>query len=102
MVEVDEDDLVAQARGGTDLDVLVGRHDAALAQARPGADDDRGAGPEVEAAAIADAAAVAQRHDRAGCEVEAHAAAQPRPSADREAAPVAQAGQGEAEHRRAA
>jgi hypothetical protein len=102
VVEVDEDDLVAQARGGADLDALVGRDDAALAQARLGADDHRGAGSEVQAAAIADAAAVAQREDRAGREVEAHAAPQPRPPAGREAAAVAQAGQGEAEHRRAA
>src|SRR3954467_8706819 len=51
VVEVDEDDLVAQARGGADLDALVGRHDAALAQARAGADDHRRAGAEVKAAA---------------------------------------------------
>ena len=42
--------------------------------------DDRGAGADVEAAAVADAAAVAERHDGAGREVEAHAASQPRPA----------------------
>ena len=64
MVEVDEHDLVAQARAGADLDALVGGDDAALAQARAGADGDRGAGADVEAAAVADAAAVAQRRRR--------------------------------------
>ena len=61
VVEVDEHDLVLQAGAGADLDALVGRDDAALAQARVGADGDRGAGAEVEAAAVADAAAVAER-----------------------------------------
>ena len=34
VVEVDEDDLVLQAGTGPDLDALVGRDDAALAQVR--------------------------------------------------------------------
>ena len=102
MVEVDEDDFVLQAGTGPDLDALVGRHDAALAQVRPGADHDRGAGADMKAAVIADAAAVGEREDRPGPEVQAHAAPEPRPAADREAATIAQAGQSEAEHRRAA
>src|SRR5204862_5783181 len=57
VVEVDEDDLVLQAGLGPDLDALVGGDHAALAQARAGAEGDRGARAEMEAAAIADAAA---------------------------------------------
>jgi hypothetical protein len=102
VVEVDEDDLVAQARAGADLDALVGRDDAALAQAGVGADGDRGAGTDVEATVVADAAAVAERDDGAGPEVEAHATAQPGTAGGRQAAAGAQAGEGEAQHRRAA
>ena len=102
VVEVDEHDLVLEPCAGADLDALVGRDDAALAQAGAGADGDRSAGAEVEAAAGADAAAVGQRHDRARLEVEAHAAAEPRAAADGEAAAGAKAGEGEAQHRGAA
>jgi hypothetical protein len=56
----------------------------------------------VEATAIADAAAVAQRHDGARVEVEAHAAPEPGAAGDGETAAGAQAGKGEAQHRRAA
>ena len=102
VVEVDEYDLVAQPGAGPDLDALVGRDHAALAQERPGPDGDRGAGTDVEAAAVADAAAVAQGDDGARREVEAHAASQPWAAGDRQPAAGAQAGKDEAQHRRAA
>ena len=102
VVEVDEHHLVAEVGAGADLDPLVGGDDAALAEVRAGADGHRGAGADMEAAAVADAAPVAQRDDGAGREVEAHAAAQPWAARDRQSAVGAQAGEGEAQHRRAA
>ena len=65
-------------------------------------DRDRGAGAHVEAAAVTDAAPVAQRDEGAWREVEAHAAAQPGAARDGQAAAGAQAGEGEAQHRCAA
>ena len=97
VVEVDEHDLVVEVRSRADLDALVGRDDAALAERRAGADP--GAAVHVEAGSGADARPVLERDRRAGGEVEAHPAADLDPALEAHAPARAHACDRGAQHR---